>query len=440
MEEKKEFDRIPESKVQRAMKIIGTGMKVGGNYASHYAKNVFKEQDKSKLHEKNATVVYDALSEMKGTALKMAQMLSMDEFTLPENYQKIFQAAQHNAPPLSFPLVQKTFRTEFGKEASEMFDEFGKNAIHAASIGQVHLATKNGKKLAVKIQYPGVANSIESDLKLMKPIAQNMMNVKAKDIEFYMDEVKNTLLDETDYEKELENGRWMKEKCAPISNLFIPNYYPELSNKRILTMDWVEGLTLSEWLPTKPTVENRTKVAQTIWDTFLFQIQELNRVHADPHPGNFLVNEQNEVCLLDFGCVKEIPEAFYQNFFTLLLPEVLGNNDRLMQLMQELQFFTEEDSPEDKAYLFESLSYSMKLIAIPFQTKTFDFSSPEFLGNIYSQGEDLAKEVRKRKMNGARGPKEGIYLLRTFYGLYMILAKLGGELQLNYNLVDKLKS
>ncbi len=437
MEEKrKEFESIPTSKVQRAMKVLGVGAKVGGNYMAHYTKSIVGAQGtKEDLNRKNAEAVIGTLGEMKGTALKMAQMLSMDEFTLPEQYQKAFSQAQHNAPPLSFPLVQKTFRSQFGKDANELFDQFSKNAIHAASIGQVHRAEKDGLKLAVKVQYPGVADSIESDIRLMKPIAQRIMNVAAKEIEFYIEEVQKTLVEETDYLHELKMGELLYEKCAPVPNLIIPKYYPELTRSRILTMEYIEGETLSEWLALSPSKEARQKVAQTIWDTFLFQIQELKMVHADPHPGNFIITEKNQVCLIDFGCVKTIEQEFFDNFFPLLKLEVLNNKELFLDKLYLLNYLTEKDTPEEIAYLYDTLKQSMQLIAEPFQHDEFNFASSDYIKGLYGQGEELAKEMRKRQINSARGPREGIYLLRTFYGLYMILAKLGETVKLNYSIV-----
>ena len=437
-EKKKEFQSIPTSKVQRAMKVIGASAKVGGNYAAHYAKSmVGVKETKEELDRKNAETVIGTLGEMKGTALKMAQMLSMDEFTLPEQYQKAFEQAQHNAPPLSFPLVQKTIRSQFNKELNQLFDSFSKSAIHAASIGQVHVAEKDGLKLAVKVQYPGVAESIESDIRLMKPIAQKMLNVPQEEMEFYIEEVQKTLVEETDYQHELKMGELLYEKCKPVSNLKIPRYYPELTRSRVLTMEFVEGELLTEWLSSKPSEEQRQKVAQTIWDAFLFQIQELRMVHADPHPGNFIITDKNEVCLIDFGCVKELEPEFYKEFFELLDLDVLNNDELLKEKMYRLNYLNENDKPEEITYLFDTLKHSMLLIAEPFQHESFSFSNWDYMKGLYSQGEELAKEMRKRRINSARGPKQGIYLLRTFYGLYMILAKLGAEVKLNYTLIQR---
>src|SRR6478735_124739 len=155
----KEFDKIPTTKVQRASKFIKTGAQIGGNYLKHYSKKlVNKDLTRDQLHEDNAKDIYNSLSELKGSALKVAQMLSMDKNLLPSAYQQQFAMAQYSAPPLSFPLVVRTFEKYFKKKPGEMFDTFSQSARNAASMGQVHEATLKGKKLAVKIQYPGVAD------------------------------------------------------------------------------------------------------------------------------------------------------------------------------------------------------------------------------------------------------------------------------------------
>ena len=146
----KEFDSIPVSKVQRASKFITTGAKIGTNYLKHYSKKLMNSDlSRDELHEDNAKDIYNSLSELKGGALKVAQMLSMDKSILPTAYQQKFALAQYSAPPLSYPLVVKTFQKYFGKSPTEMFDMFTHKAVNAASMGQVHKATLHGKTLAV---------------------------------------------------------------------------------------------------------------------------------------------------------------------------------------------------------------------------------------------------------------------------------------------------
>jgi predicted unusual protein kinase regulating ubiquinone biosynthesis (AarF/ABC1/UbiB family) len=165
-------DKIPTSKVERAMKLVGTGAKIGGNYLKYYAKKTINaEISKEELHANNANDIYQSLSQLKGSALKVAQMLSMDKNLLPRAYTDKFALSQYSAPPMSGPLVVRTFQKSVGKSPFDVFDKFNTQCSAAASIGQVHQAEKDGKRMAVKVQYPGIADSIQSDLKMVKPVA-----------------------------------------------------------------------------------------------------------------------------------------------------------------------------------------------------------------------------------------------------------------------------
>ena len=166
----KTLDSIPINKIQRASKLVSTGIKVGGNYIRYYGEKIISGYDnKTKLNENNAKDIYDGLKQLKGSALKVAQMLSMEKNLLPKAYVEQFGLAQFSVPPLSAALVKKTIRKYLGADPETVFDAFEAHSENAASIGQVHRASKEGIKLAVKIQYPGVANSISSDLALVKP-------------------------------------------------------------------------------------------------------------------------------------------------------------------------------------------------------------------------------------------------------------------------------
>jgi len=146
--ETKEFDKIPTTRIQRASKFIAAGAKIGTNYLKHYSKRLVNpETTREQLHTDNARDIYASLSELKGSALKVAQMLSMDKNLLPTAYQQKFAMAQYSAPPLSYPLVVKTFQNHFGKGPNELFDSFTRHAANAASMGQVHMATLKGRNL-----------------------------------------------------------------------------------------------------------------------------------------------------------------------------------------------------------------------------------------------------------------------------------------------------
>jgi len=146
----------------------------------------------------------------------------MEKNMLPTAYVEKFSLAQFQVPPLSAPLVDKMFSAQLGKRPQEFFDTFNRQSTHAASIGQVHKASKNGRKLAVKIQYPGVAESISSDLAMVKPLALKLFNIKAENSDRYYREVEGKLLEETDYRREIHQSMEMAAQCVHLPNLRLP--------------------------------------------------------------------------------------------------------------------------------------------------------------------------------------------------------------------------
>lgn len=426
----KTIDYIPTSKIERATKLVQTGAKVGVNYLKYYGeKMVNSDLSRDKLNEDNAEDIYDGLKSLKGSALKVAQMLSMDKNFLPQAYVEKFSLSQFSVPPLSAPLVLKTFKSNFGKTPYEIFDEFDPNSVNAASIGQVHLALKNGKKLAVKIQYPGVANSISSDLALVKPIAIRMFNLQGKDSDKYFKEVEDKLIEETNYLLELKQSQEVVDACQKIDNLVFPKYYPEYSSEKIITMDWMTGVHLSEFKNSSPEIAN--KLGQALWDFYMYQIHILKKVHADPHPGNFLINEKKQLIALDFGCMKTIPNDFYIPYFELINKEIIDNEELFKEKLFDLEILRTDDSKEEIAYFTQMFYDLLSLFTRPFQDLTFDFSDEVFFESIAQLGERFANDTNLKKMNGNRGSKHFIYMNRTFFGLYNLMFDLKANIVVN---------
>jgi predicted unusual protein kinase regulating ubiquinone biosynthesis (AarF/ABC1/UbiB family) len=417
----KTIDSIPTSKIQRATKLVSTGAKIGVNYLKYYGDKITKSEDeaKAKLNENNAEDIYDGLKKLKGSALKVAQMLSMEKNILPEAYVDKFSLSQFSVPPLSPALVTKTFKKYFGKNPNEIYDEFNSVSVNAASIGQVHKAKKDGKTLAVKIQYPGVSDSISSDLALVKPIAIKMFNIRGKDSDKYFKEVEDKLVEETNYILEVEQSQAIVKACKHIPNLSFPNYYPELSSDRIITMDWKEGVHLSQF--TTDDEEVRNKLGQALWDFYMFQIHKLKKVHADPHPGNFMISPKNELIVIDFGCMKTIPMDFYTPYFELANEENLKDSAFFNKKLYELEILREDDTEEEVAFFSTIFHELLSLFTKPFNQEEFDFSSEEFFGKISELGTKYAKSTEIRNMNGNRGSKHFIYINRTFFGLYNLM-------------------
>jgi predicted unusual protein kinase regulating ubiquinone biosynthesis (AarF/ABC1/UbiB family) len=428
----KTIDKIPTGKLGRTSKMVQTGVKVGGNYLKYYSKKAFDSSlTRDELDESNATDIYDGLKSLKGSALKVAQMLSMEKSLLPNAYVEKFSLAQFSVPPLSAPLVRKTFKKYNGEYPEDLFDTFTNHSVNAASIGQVHLATKDGKKLAVKIQYPGVADSISSDLAMVKPIATRMFNLKGKDSEKYFKEVEGKLLEETDYVLEVKQSKGISQACAHLPNLKFPEYYEELSSERIITMDWMEGEHLSEFAKKNKDQGIANKIGQTLWDFYMFQMHVLKEVHADPHPGNFLIDKDSNLIAIDFGCIKHVPDDFYVPYFELANKKNIDNPEFFNLKLIELEILREDDSPMEIKFFSELFYQMLSLFTSPFHDETFDFADETFWSEITDLGEKYSKDTDLRKMNGNRGSKHFLYINRTFFGLYNLLHDLKAEVEIN---------
>ena len=425
----KTIDKIPVSKIQRATKLVSTGAKVGVNYLKYYGDKLTKTEieAKERLNQNNAEDIYDSLKQLKGSALKVAQMLSMEKSILPQAYVEKFSLAQFSVPPLSPPLVLKTFKKYFGKLPNDIYDSFDANSVNAASIGQVHRAKKDGKDLAVKIQYPGVAESIASDLAMVKPIAMSMFNIKGKDSDKYFKEVEQKLIEETDYNLEVKQSKAIAKACSHIPNLRFPDYYEDLSSERIITMDFMQGEHLSEFVAHNTDQQLANRLGQALWDFYMYQIHVLRKVHADPHPGNFLVSAKGELIALDFGCMKTIPDDFYEPYFELADKKHIEDSEFFVTKLYELEILRKDDSKDELKFFTAMFHEMLSLFTQPFHQETFDFSDAKFFGKISDLGEKYSKNTELRKMNGNRGSKHFIYMNRTFFGLYNLMFDLKAQ-------------
>lgn len=427
-------DNIPTSKMGRAMKLVGAGAKVGGNYLKYYAKKTINsETTKEELHNDNATDIYQSLSKLKGSALKVAQMLSMDKSLLPRAYTDKFAMSQYSAPPMSGPLVIRAFQKSVGKSPFDVFDQFETQCTAAASIGQVHKAKKDGKTLAVKVQYPGISESIKSDLRMVKPVANAMFGLPEKEMQKYFQEVEEKLIEETNYTLELQRSQEISTTCTNIPDIFFPVYYPEYSSSKVLVMDWLEGDHLKEFLDKKPSQEVKNRVAQALWDFYNHQLHTALAIHADPHPGNFLLQEDGRVGVIDFGCVKVVPEDFYYHYFPLLVPEIRNNQAVVDQLLSHIEIIFPQDSPAVKVELQTAFLEMTALLSRPFESSKFQFTH-EFIDEIYAKGEEIYQIPEVKRPTQPRGSKHALYVNRTYFGIYSMMADLQAEISTHADL------
>ena len=428
---------IRSGAVGRMAVLGGAGARVGINYLKHYGRTMVGGRDETsrrrlreELEERNAETVYDAFSKLKGGPLKLAQMLSIDKNLLPAAYARQFAQAHSSVPPLSYPLVIQTFRREFGKTPDELFDHFDKKASHGASIGQVHRAVRKGRGLAVKVQYPGVARSLKSDLAIVKPIALGVLGLREADVDSYFREVEARLLEETNYHHELERSMELAAASTHLAGVRFPDYHPEFSTGKILTSDWIDGTPLDRFAEGESSQRERDRIGQALWDFYSHQVHGLLLFHADPHPGNFLVKD-GELWVIDFGCTKRISKDFYRKQFRFLDPRLERDPALLQEALRDLDVILPSDGPGEISTITALWTTWLELLARPFRTGTFDFGNPAFLQAIYELGEENRRADHLRTMRGQRGSPDTVYVNRTFFGLYSLLGRLRARVEIN---------
>ena len=193
-------------------------------------------------------------------------------------------------------------------------------------------------------------------------------------------------------------------------------------------MDWMTGIHLSEFTAKNTDQEVGDKLGQALWDFYMYQIHVLRKVHADPHPGNFLVGDQNQLIALDFGCMKQIPEDFYTPYFELINKNVITDEKLFNEKLFELEILRQDDTPAEIEYFTEMFHDLLSLFTKPFQNDTFDFADEKFFNAIAELGKRFSEDTNLKKMNGNRGSKHFIYMNRTFFGLYNLMFDLKAKI------------
>ncbi len=416
---------FPSSKFERGKIFAKTGLKVGTNYAKRYLKKSVgkkeSEEEGRQFHSENARQVFNEFSKLRGTALKIAQSLSMDEGILPNEFSEVMSEAQYSVPPINKALARSIIKKELGDYPEKLFNNFNPEAIAAASIGQVHEAElKNGQKVAIKIQYPNVRNTIHSDLAMAKSLMKRLTK-RGANLDDYFEEVESTLMEETDYLQEGQYIEYFHDRFAG-EQVITPRWIKDYSSPKVLTMTYIEGWHLKEFLATNPSQEKRNHFGQLLWDFFHNQVEQRNFIHADTHPGNFFFRDDNRLGVIDFGCVKKFDEEFTQNYMQLLPVLINGDEQDIRQLYKRLDIIKENpDNPKKEEQFFQFCKNYGHTFAMPYLDDEFDFGDPSFQQRINR----YAKEMPI--MNEPRGDKNFIYSTKVHIGLYNILTKLKAQ-------------
>jgi predicted unusual protein kinase regulating ubiquinone biosynthesis (AarF/ABC1/UbiB family) len=342
--EKQSSSAMPLSKMARAG--------VAGRYAVSSALRAMRPGKVSPEEEwkQRGEAFFAACARLKGLPLKLAQMLSQEEELLPEEFRKELSRSCYQSPPMNRALVRRTLSANLGGAPETLFRSFSETPFAAASLGQVHLAeTHEGRKLAVKLQYPGIARTVKNDLAVVGGFANALPWLR--EIQGAWTEVAERMLEELSYGHEARWTVWFRENLA-IPDVHVPSVHGAFSTESILATDFMEGVHLQEWLAGNPGAKQRDALAAILWRIYLKSVYEINALNADPNPGNFLIRPDGGVAMLDFGCVKSIPSHFSRNVRRLFAMHAdgykdSGGGDSLVREYAEMGILTITDPRED---------------------------------------------------------------------------------------------
>jgi predicted unusual protein kinase regulating ubiquinone biosynthesis (AarF/ABC1/UbiB family) len=363
-----------------------------------------------------------ALGDIKGPLMKIAQMIATIPEALPREYLDEFRQLQSNAPSMGWPFVKRRMAHELGKDWEQKLKSFGKEAAFAASLGQVHQAISlDGKKLAMKLQYPQMEDAVETDLQQFKMIL-SLYHLYDKSVvtdQAFL-EIGDRLREELDYALEARHMAYYRAMLQNESQIHIPDFYPELSSQRLLTMSWLEGKRIMEFVNAPQ--ESRNQIAHILFKAWYIPFYQYGLIHGDPHLGNYTIQEDLSLNLLDFGCVRIFPPHFVKAVIDLYYAlssddEALAIhayeswgftnlNHELVDILNQWARFLYGPLLEDRARLIQE--------------------SPE--KGIY--GADIAKKIHKelKRLGGITPPREFVFMDRAALGLGSVFMHLKADI------------
>ncbi|MEW6441777.1 MAG: AarF/ABC1/UbiB kinase family protein [bacterium] len=318
--------KFRSGRTSRLLSLGSLTAKVSSSYTFQFVKEAFQNverasRSRSSAHVRNAQRVVETLGQLKGAVMKVGQYVSIQNDLLPPEFSEILASLQKAAPPVDFELVAEQIRSEFGKLPDALFSRFEREPYASASIGQVHRARlSKGTEVVVKVQYPGVEENIEGDLKNLKTILSTggVLGYRKDDLNETFEEIRDRLYEELDYEQEVESVQLFRKAFQKDDRVLIPRVFPAYCSRRVLTLEHLPGDDLDALLAPPYSQEDRNRFGSLIFDLCCHQMFRLGILHADPHPGNFAFRKDGRLIIYDFGCLKQIPpfiQRAYRDIF-----------------------------------------------------------------------------------------------------------------------------
>lgn len=388
----------------------------GGREAAH---NVFLTAD-------NARRLADGLTRMRGAALKMGQMLSMEsEDFLPPEFARALAPVRNAANGMPLSQIRRVMGREYGKGWEDRFFDFDYLPIAAASIGEVHRArTTDGRDVALKIQYPGVAKSIDSDVDNMASLLRLVQLLPAGlDFSDLVGEAKRQLHQEADYAQEARYLEAYRALVADDSRFLVPRVHEDLSTKRVLAMDYLEGVPLESLGEPGVPQTTRDRVGALLEHLVFRELFEFRTMQSDPNFANYLYQPETErIVLLDFGSTVTYDPGMTGRYARIARALMENDDDAVRHYAERLGYIDPDKQP---GYTERALEF-IQLICEPLRTPgPFDFGASDLLDRARTLGMDMAVEGMRDE--ATLPPPETMFLHRKLVGSYMLCARLGAR-------------
>jgi len=379
-------ERVETSRFKRALKLGSLSAKVTGGFLKERIKQRVGLSDSEgaagALHstaKSNMEEMVRVMGQLKGAAMKFGQLLSVDPDLIDPEFASSLATLQREAPPMPFSQLKACVEERLGRPLHEVFDIFDPRPLGAASIGQVHRATlRDGREVAVKVQYPGVKGSLSSDLKNIEALMKLGSSVLSKErVKGFMAELKEALESEVDYLAEAHSLRDFKARFEaspfPGSELIrVPAPLLELCGPELLVMEFIEGEPFHVGASRRP-VEERRALMSAFIEAFVYMFHDLHLLHSDPHPGNFMLDASGQLVILDFGCVRPFAPELSDKVLQILIAHWGGSPKEQAEALFELGFGVKEREalPSD-----EAIAEHHRLVLAPMSRhEDFNFST-----------------------------------------------------------------
>lgn len=332
---------------KRFMKLAGMSASIAGNFAKDRLKRMVgvqqgeeqRQREREELLSQIGEQIATTLGEMKGAVMKVGQIASQFKDVFPKEIADALAKLQKESPPMPFAVIEKQITHELGKKPSELFADIDTTPFAAASIGQVHRArTHEGQEVVVKVQYPGVDQCVESDLKHLRMALKmaGLLRIDKDMLDGIFGEIRRSLHEELNYEQEAENARVFAEFHRDDPKIIVPRVFEDFTAKRVLTLAFEPGDHISQITPERYSQEQINELGRRLFNAIGAQIYHLNAVHCDPHPGNFAFRPDGSLVIYDYGCVKrikpEIVAALRKSTMAALQEDYLAMEQALIEM------------------------------------------------------------------------------------------------------------